>query len=351
MKYKAWLFALLGLVFGAGCGGNPEPPKSGKERVVLRLNWYPEVEHGGFYAALVQGDFAAEGLEVEIQPGGPGTPVMPEVALGRADFGIENADKLLVGRSQGTPVVTLLAPLQRSPVCIMAHRASGFQSLRDLRDVTLALTLGSPFAKYLEKNAPLEGVRMVPYEGGIALFLRDPKFAQQGYVFSEPLLAESQGGDPVALAMADIGYNPYGSILIASESLIRTKPELVAKMVRACRRGWQRYAEDPAPANAQLAKVNKLISLDVVTKMSAALKPLVLADLKGLDEVGRMTPERWSDLLGQLESSGVVKPGKVRSEDAFNLSFLEAESKATPPAQPKASVSDAKPDSPQPATP
>ncbi|WP_422928110.1 ABC transporter substrate-binding protein [Singulisphaera sp. PoT] len=347
LKRSLWLFLASGLVFlGAGCGGSPEPSKeplakgSGKDKVVLRLNWYPEVEHGGFFAAQVQGDFAEEGLEVEIQPGGPGSAVIPEVALGRADFGVENADKLLVGRSQDTPVMALLAPLQKFPMCIMTHKSAGFTNLRDLRDVTLAVSIGAPFASYLKKNVALPGTKIVPYEGGVALFLRDPKYAQQGYIFSEPILAEGQGGDPVALPLADIGYNPYSSILIASETLIKDKPELVARMVRACRRGWRRYAEDPTPANAHLAKVNTLIPLDSVTKMSAAIRPLVLADLKGLDEVGTMKPERWSDTLSKLEDAGVIKPGKIKADDAYSLSFLEGAGEAKSPAAeaPKAST-------------
>ena len=31
-------------------------------KVTLQLNWFPEAEHGGYYAALVHGFFAAEGL-------------------------------------------------------------------------------------------------------------------------------------------------------------------------------------------------------------------------------------------------------------------------------------------------
>ena len=44
-------------------------------KVQLRLNWFPEAEHGGYYAALVHGFFEQQGLDVEILKGGPGVPV------------------------------------------------------------------------------------------------------------------------------------------------------------------------------------------------------------------------------------------------------------------------------------
>ena len=72
------------LVFIAGCGvresneaasGNTNTEQlttDGKSLtpVTLQLNWFPEAEHGGYYAALVHGFFADEGLDVEIIPAG-----------------------------------------------------------------------------------------------------------------------------------------------------------------------------------------------------------------------------------------------------------------------------------------
>ena len=46
-------------------------------KVTLLLNWYPEAEHGGFYAAQVLGIFEQYGLDVEIRPGGK-TIVVPQ---------------------------------------------------------------------------------------------------------------------------------------------------------------------------------------------------------------------------------------------------------------------------------
>ena len=104
-------------------------PADSPRRVTVLLNWFPEVEHGGFYAAEVHGYFAEEGLDVEIQPGGPGAPVIQQVASGRCDFAVANADQVLLGRDQGAPVVAVMAAMQDSPHCIMVHASSGIDSL------------------------------------------------------------------------------------------------------------------------------------------------------------------------------------------------------------------------------
>src|SRR5436190_673086 len=67
--------------------------------VTLQLNWFPEAEHGGFYAALVHGYYRDAGLDVKILAGGPDTPVLQQVARGAATFGVVNADNVLFGRA------------------------------------------------------------------------------------------------------------------------------------------------------------------------------------------------------------------------------------------------------------
>ncbi|SVD17901.1 uncharacterized protein METZ01_LOCUS370755, partial [marine metagenome] len=70
----------------AGCSEQSSPGEDGEAaervQVKLALNWFPEAEHGGYYAALVHGLYRQEGLSVEILAGGPDAPVIQRVATG-----------------------------------------------------------------------------------------------------------------------------------------------------------------------------------------------------------------------------------------------------------------------------
>ncbi|MGH7193158.1 MAG: ABC transporter substrate-binding protein, partial [Candidatus Saccharimonadales bacterium] len=216
------LIFFLGLI---GCrreaSGPSDSPPSGKSKqltkVRLALNWYPEAEHGGYYAALTQGYYRDEGLEVEIVKGGPKAPVIPQVDKGPFEFGVYNADGLITARSKDAAVVAVMAPLQISPRAIMVHAASGIDDFSKLKNVTLATDHSQAYFAFLRRKIPLEGVKIVPYQGNVAQFLNDPNFAQQAYVFSEPYVAEQQGGDPKSLLVAELGFNPYTSVLITSD--------------------------------------------------------------------------------------------------------------------------------------
>ncbi|MFN5947690.1 MAG: ABC transporter substrate-binding protein, partial [Pirellulaceae bacterium] len=100
---------LLALLIGCSAQKTDSSPTSkeapANPKVKIVLNWYPEAEHGGFYAALVHGIYKSHGLDVEIVPGGKGVSVPPELELGRAQFGIGNADDVLMARSADSSMV------------------------------------------------------------------------------------------------------------------------------------------------------------------------------------------------------------------------------------------------------
>jgi len=294
-----------------------------RQKVTLALNWFPEAEHGGYYAALVNGHYEEEGLDVEIQPGGPGVPVIQNVASGRVMFGIGNADQVLVGRDKEADVVALLAPLQMSPRCIMVHEKSGIRRLQDLKNMTLAVGSGKAYLEYLKTKVSLENVKLVPYPGSIAMFLKNEDFGQQGYVFSEPFVARQQGGDPHVLMVSEIGFNPYTSLLVTHGEMVTGQEALVAKVVRASRRGWQDYLANPRTVNAYIHKVNPEMDMESLQFGVEAIQPLCLPENMSPTELGAMSLERWQALSNQLKEIDWLD-AELDPATAFESRFIEA---------------------------
>jgi len=283
------------------------------QKVSLALNWLPEAEHGGFYAALISGEYEKVGLDVEILPGGPDSPVIQRVATGRVTFGISNADRILLGRAQQANVVGLMAPLQHSPRCIMVHESSEIDSFKDLKNVTLAMSDAAAFSHFLRQQLPLEGVKVVRNSGSLGQFLRDPKFAQQAYIFSEPILAAEQGVKTNTLMVSELGFDPYSSVLFTSQETIESDPELVKEFTAASIAGWKSYLANPAPVHEYIHELNEEMTLSVLDGGLAALRSLCIDDQDNF--VGTMNEERWTTLINQLEDLELLKPGL--NSDAF----------------------------------
>ncbi len=336
MTINRWIgAAALVAALMAGCGGEPDvsAPSAGTQigeasaaapvEVKLALNWIPEMEHGGYYAALVHGYYEEAGLRVTILPGGANAPVIPQVDGGQVEFGVENADRVLMFRARGADVVALHAPLQTSPRCLVVHDKSPIRSFADLKDCTLAMSPSAPWAEFVKKTLPLDGVEIVPNPTSLALFLDNPKMVQQGYVFSEPFLAENQGKRVRSLMVSDLGFNPYTSLLIAKGKTAAERPDVVKKMVAATDRGWRKYLESPAETHKAIHDLNPAMPLDVLEKGYEAMKPLIAGTAATAAPLGSMTLERWTELSEQLLATGIVKPEEgIEPAKAFTTEFL-----------------------------
>jgi NitT/TauT family transport system substrate-binding protein len=291
--------------------------------VTLQLNWFPEAEHGGYFAALVHGYYQEAGLHVKILPGGPNAPVIQQVARRSVTFGVINADNILFGRAQQAPVVALMAPLQISPRCLIVHESSGIENFDQLKNITLAMTSGSAFSIYLQKKLPLKDVTIVSYSGNVAHFLSDKNYAQQGYVFSEPFVARKQGGDPKVLMVSELGFNPYTSLLFTHDDHVQEDPQLVRKMVAASVRGWKKYIEAPDEANRAIHKMNPAMDLDILAFGAKTLVPLVLDHQAEQEGIGTMSHARWQTLADQLVESEQLKPADANVKQAYTTKFLK----------------------------
>ena len=310
-RLGVFLFAVLFSI--ALLAQSPEPGKP----VVLALNWKPEPQFGGFYAAQVQGYYAQNGLEVEIIEGGSGTPTIQMMLAGRVDYAIVSADEVVIALARGaSDIVALFATYQINPQGIMTHAESGFQSIDEVMhsEGVLLWQSGLPCAQYFRKKyAPLSVVT-APYLGGIGNFQNDPKVSQQCFVTSEPLTAEAAGLKVKTFLVADSGYNPYTAVLVTQRQRWERSPAEVTSMVAAVRSGWNDYLLDPGVTNTAMLALNRAMSADTFEQSAQAQRDLIKTPTT--EKVGEMTQTRWQTLADQLLEINVVRK-PVAIDDVF----------------------------------
>ena len=338
MQFKAFTIVTMAIFCSSliGCGSSSEmessldsPETGGIRSIAVQLNWYPEAEHGGVYQAEVEGIYRDAGLKVDIRPGGRATPVAPELELERVQFAFANADDVVIYRRQGLDVVAIAATMQNSPRCILVQEASTVKTFDDLKGVTLQRQAGRPFLDFMRSRGVLDGVKEVPYHGSVASLVADPNIAIQAYSFAEPLLAEQQGVPVRRLMVSDLGWNPYASVLITTGKLIREQPELVRDFVHATCQGWTSYLTDSATGNSAILAANEHgMTAEALEYGVQEMRPLVTPDSLPLDQVGRMTVDRWQELVTQMDAISPEDAGKVVASDCFNTSFLPKVSEA-----------------------
>ena len=113
-------FAALSL-FVAACGGSSESEESAEPAacetttpVSLQLQWVTQAQFAGYFAAVDQGFYAAQCLDVTIVEGGVDIVPQQQLADGAVDFALSWVPKALASRQAGANIVNIAQIYQRS---------------------------------------------------------------------------------------------------------------------------------------------------------------------------------------------------------------------------------------------
>lgn len=313
------LLALLALPLAAcqksEAPAEPSAPQLTKLRV--QLNWVPEPEFGGLYAAVEQGIYREAGLDVEIIAGSAGVPSAQLAASGQVEFGVTTAPDIIKLRARGAPLVAVYAQFRRSPRALIVHGASPHQTLESLwkSDSRVMFEPGQTFARWLDHLHGGERLQRLPSTGSLAGFIADPTLAQAVYVFAEPVELDRRGVPVAILDVASTGFDPYEAVIATSQTHLDGNRDTVRRFVQATRKGWDAYLSQPGPINAVMARQNPAMSKDAMDTSTRLAEPYVRGDAGPL---GAMTAERWQTLIDQLVMLGEVEAPKApKADDCF----------------------------------
>jgi len=292
----------------AGCHTHSPAPQSGLTPVRLQLDWYPQPEQGGFFAAQLLGFYKDEGLDVTILPLPQYGSVAQLVSSGKADFGLGSSDQVLEWNSNGLPLVAISATMQHDPQAIMVHKDSPIHTFSDLEGHTIAAQTGATWLKFVTSRYNLHQVRQIPSTLSVANFLADPQYVQQIFITSEPFFAKQAGAEVRTLLISSSGYDPY-RVSFTSRDFAAQHSEIVTKFVRASIHGWQAYLEDPAATNALLLRLNPALNPAQETYTAQALREggFIAGSDPATSLTGHMTVARWQASYDQLKALGILR--------------------------------------------
>lgn len=128
------LVAVLGL-FAAACGDSDNSSDRTFDDltpVSLQLQWVPQSQFAGYFAAVELGYFADVGLDVTIIDGGIDIVPLTVLDSGGSDFAISWVPKGLVPREEGLNITNIAQVFQRSGTLQVSFADSGINSPGDL---------------------------------------------------------------------------------------------------------------------------------------------------------------------------------------------------------------------------
>ncbi|CAN5811219.1 hypothetical protein BH18ACT6_BH18ACT6_06910 [soil metagenome] len=209
MNFRKTLFlaALLATLLAA-CGGGVSATTAGTEDttevttgelipVRLQLQWVTQAQFAGYFAAIDQGFYTDEGLDVEILQGAVDIVPQQVLAAGGAEFGLAWVPKALVSREEEADIINIGQVFQRSGTLEVSWADSGIAAPEDWEGKRVG-TWG--FGNEFELTAAITSVGLDPNT--------DLELVQQPFDMSLLLNREIDA----AQAMT---YNEYAQVLEA----------------------------------------------------------------------------------------------------------------------------------------
>ncbi len=272
------------------------------DKVRLQLKWLHQFQFAGYYAALSQGYYREEGLDVDILPAEPGMDTTGKVLKGEAEFGVGTTDLLLL-RAKGESVVVLATIFQHSPLALMVRKGSSLQSIHDLNRGRLMIEPGSAeLIAYLRREGLDEHhYTLVSHNFQVKELLEGKIDGMSVYVIDEPFELVNAHTDFVLYSPRSSGIDFYGDNLFTTSEQLKNYPDRVRRFRAASLKGWQYAMENPEEIVQLIYKrYGQRHSLAALRYEAEQMVPLLRADLL---EIGHMHQGRWrhiAEVYGEL---------------------------------------------------
>jgi len=307
IKRAASILTICIMVFSmafamTGCGSEEE---SGLTKITFCLDWTPNTNHTGIYAAQAQGWYEEAGLEVEIvQPPENGAAHM--CASGEAQFAIEAQDTMAASLALDEPLgITAVAGLiQHNTSGIMSRAGDGIDTPKGLTGRTYS-TWDSPIELAMLENVvdadggDFDKVKLIPNDITDEPAALSAKQTDAVWVFEgwSKVNAQVSGVDVDYFAFSDIDptFDYYTPVIIANNDFLAEDPEAAKAFLAATARGYEFAVENPEEAADMLIAGDNTGSLaeaeELVKASQKFLSPLYIDDA---DRWGVIDEARWN---------------------------------------------------------
>jgi putative hydroxymethylpyrimidine transport system substrate-binding protein len=289
----------------AACGEKKEstaaPAK--REQVRLMLDFFPNADHAGIYAAQGTGAFDKAGLDVKIQtPSDPSAP-LKLLAAGRVDLAISYEPELLLARDRGQKLVAVGALVQKPLTSVVSIGRRAITDPKQLAGKTVG-TAGIPYqSAYLKTILGRAGVdpsQVKEVNVGFNLvpaMLSGKVDATLGAYWNyEAIQLQQQRKRPKVIRMENVGVPTYDELVIVarqSDLDAETGGAKVRRFMRALTQGMNALRKDPSSGIDPLLRANRDLDRRLQEASVRATMP-VFFPADRAKPFGSMAPAEWA---------------------------------------------------------
>jgi putative hydroxymethylpyrimidine transport system substrate-binding protein len=306
--------ALLGALVGfAACGERKEPTgAAARERLTLMLDFFPNADHAGIYAAQATGAFDRAGLDVRIEVPSDAAAPLKLLAAGKVDLAISYEPELLLARDQGRDLVGVGALAQRPLTSIMSIPPRAIARPAQLRGKRVG-TAGIPYqSAYLKAILAKAGVDPSSVkETNVGFNLVGPLLSRRvdatlgGFWNYEGVQLRLRHKRPKIIPVDDAGVPTYDELVfVANEDALDRDKDKIRAFIGAVSRGARALRDDPGKQVQGLLDANPDLDAKLQREAVKVTLPLFFAP-KG-KPFGYQSPGEWDAFTAWMRENHLL---------------------------------------------
>jgi ABC-type nitrate/sulfonate/bicarbonate transport system substrate-binding protein len=289
--------------------------------VSMQAAWVNDAEFIGYFVALQNGYYKAQGVDMRYLSGGP--DVIPESALlaGKAPIALTTPDTTIKAIStQGAKFKIIGAQFQKTPIGVVSLKSHPIPNVKALEGkilavppVNMAQVAGMLRLNGIAKSA----VRIVPYQFDPTPLIKGEIDATVDFVTDVPYTIGLAGKTAMSFLLYDYGVTVYADTVVVTEEFLAANRPLLVRWLRASRQGWTENFKDTAKyptqfKNSWFSGTGRATQNDIYT--NTADKPLIETPHGILS----MTEDGIAANIRYLKSTGVMADRSM-----FDTTLLE----------------------------
>jgi putative hydroxymethylpyrimidine transport system substrate-binding protein len=328
------LVALCAAVPLAACGEKEEGGGSAGATEPLRvmLDYFPNADHAGIYAAQESGAYENAGLDVEITP--PPDPSAPLKLLlaGKTDLAISYQPELLLARDNDAELVAVGALVQKPLTSLMAIGKAKVRTPGDLRGKrvgTSGIPYQSAYLKTILETAGVDPGTVKETNVGFNLvpaMLSGKVDATLGAFWNyEGVDLERRGKNPVIQRMEKLGVPTYSELIFVARrrDLDEEFGAKVRRFMQATARGHETLKTDPQVGVDGLLAADSGLDRELQEAVIAKTLPVFFPS-DAERPFGYQDPAEWQEYADWMLEQGLIKR-RQNAEQVLTNEFLAGE--------------------------